>query len=73
MKIAFAVAVAAAVLMPAPLLVGTTPAEAKNPKMAKASMFRSGGTAIADGMIQMPLLASAQATSPSGHGKTAAW
>jgi hypothetical protein len=35
MKIAFAVAVAAAVLMPAPLLVGTIPAEAQNIKMAQ--------------------------------------
>jgi hypothetical protein len=36
-------------------------------------MFRSGGTATADGMIQMPPLASAQAALPLGHGKTAAW
>ncbi len=35
MKIAFTVAVAAAVLMPAPLLVGATPAEAQNLKMAQ--------------------------------------
>ena len=35
MKIAFAVAVAAAVLMPASLLVGTIPAEAQNLKMAQ--------------------------------------
>ncbi len=35
MKIASAVAVAAAVLMPAPLLVGTIPAEAQNLKMAQ--------------------------------------
>jgi hypothetical protein len=35
MKIAFAVAIAAAVLMPAPLLVGTTPAEAQNLKIAQ--------------------------------------
>jgi hypothetical protein len=34
MKIAFAVAIAAAVLMSAPLLVGTIPAEAQNLKMA---------------------------------------
>jgi hypothetical protein len=37
-------------------------------------MFRSGGTAtVPDGTIQMSLLALAQAASPSGHGKTAAW
>jgi hypothetical protein len=40
-------------------------------------MFRSGGTATtgtaADGMIQMSPSASAQAVSPSAHGKTAAW
>ena len=35
MKIAFAAAIAAAVLMPAPLLVGTIPAEAQNLKMAQ--------------------------------------
>jgi hypothetical protein len=35
MKIAFAVAIAAAVLMPAPLLVGAIPAEAQNLKMAQ--------------------------------------
>ncbi|MGB9272682.1 MAG: hypothetical protein WCB74_26155 [Pseudolabrys sp.] len=35
MKIAFAVAIAAAVLMSAPLLVGTIPAEAQNLKMAQ--------------------------------------
>jgi hypothetical protein len=35
MKIAFAVAVAAAVLMSASLLVGTIPAEAQNLKMAQ--------------------------------------
>ncbi len=35
MKIAFAVAIAATVLMPAPLLVGTIPAEAQNLKMAQ--------------------------------------
>ena len=34
-KIASAVAIAAAVLMPAPLLVGTIPAEAQNLKMAQ--------------------------------------
>src|SRR2546430_17005177 len=35
MKIGFAVAAAAAVLMTAPLLVGTTPAKAQNLKMAQ--------------------------------------
>jgi hypothetical protein len=35
MKIAFAGAIAAAVLVPAPLLVGTIPAEAQNLKMAQ--------------------------------------
>jgi hypothetical protein len=35
MKMGFAVAVAAAVLMTAPLLVGTTPANAQNLKMAQ--------------------------------------
>ena len=35
MKIAFAVATAAAVLMPTSLLVGTIPAEAQNLKMAQ--------------------------------------
>ncbi|MEA2962116.1 MAG: hypothetical protein QOI46_2214 [Alphaproteobacteria bacterium] len=35
MKIIFAVAIAAAVLTPAPLLVGTTPAEAQTLRMAQ--------------------------------------
>jgi len=35
MKITFAVAIAAAVLIPAPLLVGAIPAEAQNVKMAQ--------------------------------------
>jgi hypothetical protein len=35
MKITFTVAIAAAVLMPAPLLVGAIPAEAQNLKMAQ--------------------------------------
>ena len=35
MKISFAVALGAAVLMPAPLLVGTIPAEAQNLKVAQ--------------------------------------
>ena len=35
MKITFAVAIAAAVLMPAPLLIGAIPAEAQNLKMAQ--------------------------------------
>ena len=35
MKITFAVAIAAALLMPAPLLVGAIPAEAQNLKMAQ--------------------------------------
>jgi hypothetical protein len=35
MKITFAVAIAAAVLMPVPLLVGAIPAEAQNLKMAQ--------------------------------------
>jgi hypothetical protein len=35
MKITFAVAIAAAVLMPAPLLVGAIPVEAQNVKMAQ--------------------------------------
>ena len=35
MKIAFAVAIAAAVLTPAPLLVGTNPAEAQTLRMAQ--------------------------------------
>jgi hypothetical protein len=35
MKITFAVAIAAAVLMPAPLLLGAIPAEAQNLKMAQ--------------------------------------
>ena len=35
MKITFAVAIAAAVLMPAPLLVGAIPAKAQNLKMAQ--------------------------------------
>jgi hypothetical protein len=37
-KIAFAVAIAAAVLMPAPLLVGAIPAEAQNLKMAQVDV-----------------------------------
>ena len=74
MKIAFAVAIAAAVLTPAPLLVGTIPAEAQTQEWRKASMFRSGGTAtVPDGTTQMSLLASDQAASLSARGKTAAW
>jgi hypothetical protein len=42
MKIAFAVAIAAAVLIPAPLLVGTTPAEAQNLKMAQGVDIQIG-------------------------------
>jgi hypothetical protein len=38
MKITFAVAIAAAVLMPAPLLVGAIPAEAQNLKMAQVDV-----------------------------------
>ena len=74
MKIAFAVAIAAAVLTPAPLLVGTNPAEAQTLRMAQGVDVPSGGTAtVPDGTTQMSLLASAQAASPSAHGKTAAW
>jgi hypothetical protein len=42
MKIAFAVMVASAVLMPTPLLVGTTPAEAQNLKMAQGVDIQIG-------------------------------
>ena len=42
MKIAFAVMVAAAVLMPTPLLVGITPAEAQNLKMAQGVDIQVG-------------------------------
>jgi hypothetical protein len=38
MKIALTTALAAAVLMPAPLLVGTIPAEAQNLKMAQVDV-----------------------------------
>jgi hypothetical protein len=38
MKIAFAVAAAAAVLAPAPLLVGSVPAEAQDLKMAQVDV-----------------------------------
>ncbi len=38
MKIALTVAIAAAVLMPAPLLVGSIPAEAQNLKMAQVDV-----------------------------------
>ena len=38
MKITFAVAIAAAVLMPAPLLAGAIPAEAQNLKMAQVDV-----------------------------------
>jgi hypothetical protein len=77
MKIGFAVAAAAAVLMTAPSLVSTTPAKAQTLKMAQASMFSSGGTAttatVAGGTTQTSPSASAQAASPSAHGKIAAW
>src|SRR4030095_14684102 len=43
MKISFAVALGAAVLMPAPLLLGTTPAEAQNLKMAQGIDVQIGG------------------------------
>ena len=43
MKITFAVAIAAAVLMPAPLLVGAIPAEAQNLKMAQGIDVQIGG------------------------------
>jgi hypothetical protein len=42
MKITFAVAIAAAVLMPAPLLVGAIPAEAQNVKMAQGVDIQIG-------------------------------
>ena len=47
MKIGFAVAAAAAVLMTAPSLVSTTPAKAQTLEMAQGVEFRSGGTAAA--------------------------
>jgi hypothetical protein len=43
MKISFAVALGAAVLMPAPLLVGTIPAEGQNLKMAQGIDVQIGG------------------------------
>ena len=43
MKISFAVAFGAAVLMPASLLVGTVPAEAQNLKMAQGIDVQIGG------------------------------
>ena len=74
MKISFAVALGAAVLMPAPLLVGTIPAEAQNLKMAQGIDVQIGGDRDRRRrMIQMSPSASARAVSPSAHGKTAAW
>ena len=43
MKISFAVALGAAVLVPAPLLVGTIPAEGQNLKMAQGIDVQIGG------------------------------
>jgi hypothetical protein len=43
MKISFAVAFGAAVLMPAPLLVGAIPAEAQDLKMAQGIDVQIGG------------------------------
>ena len=43
MKISFAVALGAAVLMPAPLLVGNIPAEGQNLKMAQGIDVQIGG------------------------------
>ena len=40
---------------------------------ATAGVSALSGTVTADGTIQMPLSASAQAALPSGHDKTAAW
>jgi hypothetical protein len=46
-EMSFAVAIAAAVLMLVPLLVGTSRASSQNIKMLEASTFRSDGTATA--------------------------
>jgi len=78
MKIGFAVAAAAAVLMTAPSLVSTTPAKAQTLKMAQGvDVQLGGGTAttatVAGGTTQTSPSASAQAASPSAHGKIAAW
>ena len=59
MKIALTVAMAAAVLMPAPLLVGSIPAEAQNLKMAQGDV--QIGRDRDDIVIQTPPSASAQA------------
>jgi hypothetical protein len=54
MKIALTLAMAAA-LMPAPLVVGSTPAEAQNLRMAQVDVQLGGiaMTATATGVIQM--------------------
>ena len=61
MKIAFAVAVAAAVLMSASLLVGTIPAEAQNLKMAQGVDVQIGRDRDRRRNDSDALLASAQA------------
>jgi hypothetical protein len=77
MKIGFAVAAAAAVLMTAPSLVSTTPAKAQTLEMAQGVDVKLGGTAttatVAGGTTQTSPSASAQAASPSAHGKIAEW
>jgi hypothetical protein len=77
MKITFAVAIAAAVLMPAPLLLGAIPAEAQNLKMAQGIDVQIGRDRDDRDRRRrndsVSLSASAQAVSPSAHGKTAAW
>ena len=77
MKIAFAVAAAAAVLTTVPLV---TPAKAEGVKMAQGVDVQVGrdretatiGT-VADGTTPTPQLASVPVVSPSAHGSAAAW
>ena len=77
MKIGFAVAAAAAVLMTAPSLVSTTPANAQTLKMAQGVDVQFGRDRDDRDRrrrtTQTSPSASAQAGSPSAHGKIAAW
>jgi hypothetical protein len=75
MKIAFAVAAAAALLTPAPLLVGTVPADAQDLtqdlKMAQVDV-QIGRDRADHAVIRMSPSASAPAGSRSVHGQAAA-
>ena len=77
-KIAFALAAAGAVLMTAPLLVGTVPAKAQNVTMAQGvdvqiGRDRDDRVTIVAGEARTSPSASVRAASPWARGETAGW